>query len=444
MPRLALLGGPKVFERPLQVRWPIFDDQEEAALLGVLRSGKWWRGGTLQDQAASHCGQFERAFAQYHGVPHGLACANGTVALEMALRAVGVCPGDEVVVPSLSFVVSASAALPLGAVPVFADCDPATLQPDPAAIEAAITPRTTAIVIVHFGGYPADLDRITRIARRHKLALIEDCAHAQGTQWRGRGVGSYGEFGTFSFQQSKALTCGEGGIVICRTQANWNRAYRYHNLGRLEDRGFYDFHLLSTNLRLTDLQGALLSAQFARFRQQLARKMRAAAYLSRRLRPLGGLTPLPDDARISRRGFYYYLLQYDREAFKGASRDLFRQALAAEGVSLGQAYGQAIHRYPLFRNWPARPGQEGYPYRNVHCPHAEQAATETVCTIAHPLLLADRSDLERLVEAVAKVKQNIDELVGGGPARTRRPGRAAPAAPPPRPHHRAPRRGEGA
>jgi len=430
MAKLALLGGSPVFPRPLQVQWPVFDAKDEKALLAVFRSGVWWRGGTLEAQAASQCGRFERAFAAYHDAAYGLACTNGTVALEMALRAAGVEPGDEVVVPALSFVVSASAALPMGAVPVFADCDPRTLQPDPAAIEAAITPRTAAIVIVHFGGYPADLDRITRIARRHRLPLIEDCAHAHGTQWRGRGVGSYGDFGTFSFQQSKALTCGEGGIVLCRTQANWHRAYRYHNLGRLEDKGFYDFYLLSSNLRLTDLQGALLNTQFARLKKQVLPKMRAAAFLGRGLRQVGGLTPLPEDARITRRGYYFYLMQYDAEAFAGLSREQFRRALAAEGVSMGQGYGQAIHQCALFRNWPPRAGQRQGPYRDVRCPHAERAATQTICTLPHPLLLASRQDLQRLVEAVAKVKENAGELLARqrpagsrARARARRPAR---------------------
>lgn len=303
MGKLAITGATPVLDRPLHQKWPLFDARDERALLKVFRSGQWWRGGTIESQAASECGRFERAFADYHGARYALTCCNGTIAVELALHAAGVKAGDEVVVPALSFVVSASAVLPLGAVPVFADCDPQTLQPDPDAVEAAITPRTAAIIVVHFGGYPADLDRIVRIARKHGVALIEDCAHAQGSQWRGKGVGTYGEYGTFSFQQSKGLTCGEGGIVLCRTKANWHHAYRYHNLGRYEDKGFYDFYLMSSNFRLTDLQGALLNSQLPKLVQQLPRKMKAAAYLSRQLRRIGGLEPLPDDPRITRRGY---------------------------------------------------------------------------------------------------------------------------------------------
>lgn len=411
MGQLAINGGNPVFDRPLQPQWPQFDERDERALLRVLRSGSWWRGGTIEAQAASECGRFERSFAEYHGATAGLACANGTIALELALRAAGVEAGDEVVVPALSFVVSASACLPLGAVPVFADCDPSTLQPDPVAIEAAISPRTAAVIVVHFGGYPADLDRITKVARRHKLALIEDCAHGQGSQWKGRGVGTYGDYGTFSFQQFKGLTCGEGGLVLCRSRTHWNRAYRFHNLGRLEDKGFYDFHEPSSNYRLTDLQGALLNTQFARLKKQIPRKMKAAAYLSGAFRDLGGLEPLPDDARITRRGYYYYLLQYDREAFAGISRDRFREALAAEGLSMGQGYGQAIHQYPLFRRLKQPRRYRGAQYARARYPAAERAAAERVCTLLHPLLLADRPTLKRMVDAVAKVKEQAGDLV---------------------------------
>ena len=410
MSKLAITGGPSVFPEPLTQQWPLFDEKDEKALLDVFHSGQWWRGGTIEAQAASQCGQFERAFAEYHSAQYGLACSNGTIALELALHAAGVQPGDEVVVPALSFVVSASAVLPLGAVPVFVDCDPATLQPDPNAIEAAIGPRTTAIVVVHFGGYPADLDRIVKIAKKHKIALIEDCAHAQGSQWRNKGVGAHGDYGTFSFQQSKGLTCGEGGIVLCRTKKHWHNAYRYHNLGRYEDKGFYDFYLMSSNFRLTDLQGALLNSQFVKLEKQLPKKMKAAAYLSTQFRQLGGLEPLPDDRRITRRGFYYYLLQYDADQFAGISRDLFLRALSAEGVTMGRSYGRAIHKYPLFQDWKNPKKYTKAQYTKTSCPHAERAATKTICTLSHPLLLADRKSLSRIVEAVAKVKKNADEL----------------------------------
>ena len=411
MAKLAINGGPRVFDKPLAVKWPQFDEKDEKAVLKVVRTGSWWRGGTLEGQAASACGKFEREFAAFHDSPHGLCVSNGTVAVEAALRAAGVRAGDEVIVPALSFVVSASAALTLNAVPVFADCDAETLQPDPASIEAAITPRTTAIVIVHFGGYPADLDRIVKIAKKHKLALIEDCAHAQGSQWRGKGVGSYGDYGTFSFQNSKSLTCGEGGIILARTKDLWLAAYRYHNLGRLESKGFYDFYEVSTNIRLTDLQGALLNSQFAKFKRQMNKRMSGQKYLSGLLRQIGGLDPLPEDERITRRGFYYYLLKYDAQQFKGLHRDTFREALAAEGVAIGRAYGTSINKYPLFQNMDIPAGHKLPAYKDVSMPCSEHANANVVCSVHHPLLLADRKQLKAFAQAVAKIKENVDELL---------------------------------
>lgn len=407
---LAINGGSKVFDEPIRAKWPEFDQRDEDSLLQVFRSGNWWRGGTVESQELSACGQFERSFAALHGAEHALAVFNGTVAVECALRACGVGPGDEVIVPALSFVVSASAALPLAAVPVFADADPETLQSDPDAIEAAITPRTKAIVIVHFGGYPADLDRITAIAEKHNLPLVEDSAHAHGTQWRGRGVGTYGDYGTFSFQQSKSITSGEGGIILCKTLDHRRRAYRYHNLGRLESQGFYDFELLSSNLRMTDLQGALLNSQLEKFPQQMERRMKAAAFLSAELRKIGGVDPLPADERITRRGFYYYIFKYDAAQFGGVPRETFREAVAAEGVPVGKAYGRSINEYPLFRNLEMPAEYKLSQYANVKMPVSEDACANRICTFAQQLLLQDRDVLGKMIEAIAKVKANIGEL----------------------------------
>ena len=418
MAKLAINGGKKVLPKGVGVKWPQCDKTDEQALLKVFRSGTWWRGGDIQTQAAGQCGKFERAFARYQSSDHGLCVTNGTVAVELALHAAGVKPGDEVIVPTLSFVVTASAVLPLNAVPVFVDSDPKTYQPDPAAIEAAITRRTAAIVIVHFGGYPANLDRIVRIARKHKLPLIEDCAHSQGSQWRGKGVGSYGDYGTFSFQQSKALTAGEGGIVICKSRDHWIQAYRYHNLGRRESEGFYQFYTTSSNMRLTELQGALLNTQFAKMKRQVPKKMAAAKYLSKAFRQLGGLEALAEDKRITRRGYYFYLLRYDARAFKGLHREDFLKAIQAEGVGMGHAYGTPIHKYPLFQKMKVPAKYTGAQYRKTRCPVAERALAEELISLGHTNLLADRKTLDKIVQAVAKVKDNVDELLPAGKSRS--------------------------
>jgi dTDP-4-amino-4,6-dideoxygalactose transaminase len=411
MAKLALFGGSKVLPNGLGVKWPIFDKSDEAALLKTFRSGSWWRGGDIKSQAASVCGKFEREFAAWHDAPFGLCVPNGTIAVELALRAVGVKAGDEVIVPAFSFVVSASAPLVLGAVPVFADCDPLTYQPDADAIEALISPRTAAIVIVHFGGYPADLDRICKLAKKHNLPLIEDCAHSQGSQWRGKGVGSYGNCGTFSFQQSKAITSGEGGIVLCRDKETWSRAYRFHNLGRLEDSGFYDFYETASNYRLTDLQGAILLSQLAKYKKQIVRKQAAQKVLSKLMREIGGVEPLPDDKRITRRGNYFYTFRYNAEAFGGLSRETFIKAAAAEGVGVNRCYGTPIYKYPLFQNmkWPAV--YKNAQYKKTCCPETERIYANESCALGHTALLADKATIHKIAEAIAKVKANAPALV---------------------------------
>ena len=411
MSNLALCGGHPVMESPPSLRWPVFDATVEESVLAVVRSGQWWRGGTAEAQRESVTGRFERRFAAFQGVEHALAVNSGTTAVETALRAVGVSSGDEVIVPDLSFVVTGSACLTMGAWPVFVEVDAATGQIDPAAMEAAISPRTTAICLVHFGGYPADMDAVMAVAKRHNLAVVEDCAHAHGTQWRGAGVGSFGDFGTFSFQQYKSLTSGEGGLVVSNHLARWQSAYRYHNLGRLEHKGQYEFYELSSNLRLTDLQGALLEAQFPNFEAQVARRNEAYPRLDTALGALPGLFPQPSDKRITRRGFYYYILRYDAERCHGIPRERFLEALRAEGVpGVGKGYGSALHTYPLFQNLKAPAGYPNCDYTKVSCPVAERLATREVVTLAHQVLLLDDPTLDRIVEAFAKVIENLEEL----------------------------------
>ncbi|MEX0886689.1 MAG: DegT/DnrJ/EryC1/StrS family aminotransferase [Phycisphaeraceae bacterium] len=412
MPKLAIHGGSPAAGDVTMPRWPAFDDINEKALVEAFRSGTWWRGGTIESQAASKTGEFERAFAEFQGAEHALAVNSGTTAVEIALRAAGVKPGDEVIVPDLSFVVTGSACLPVGAYPVFVDVDPRTGQLDADAIEAAISPRTSAICLVHFGGYPADMDRIPDIARKHNLALIEDCAHAHGSQWRGRGVGTFGDFGTFSFQQFKSLTAGEGGMLVTNDIERWRAAYRFHNLGRLEHKGQYEFYEMSSNLRLTNLQGALLLSQMPRFKQQVERRNVAVKRLDEKLGAIPGIEPQPADARITRRGFYYYIYRYNAEAFKGLPRERFLEAIRAEGVKVaGKGYGSALHTYPLFRNMDVPSEYTNCQYRTQSCPVAERLAKQEVCTFAHQLLLLDDASLDRIAEAIAKVQANVDELL---------------------------------
>src|ERR1700732_2913849 len=207
MSALALLGGKKAKNKPFPA-WPYYDQNEERALQEVLESRVWWR------TPGTRALDFERAFAKFHGARHGIAVTNGTAALEVAMAALGPGPGDEVIVPNFTFVATASAVLFANALPVLVDVRPDTHCLDPELTEAAITPHTNAVIAVHMGGHPADLDVLKDLASRKGIALIEDCAHAHASEWRGKRVGTFGLGGTFSFQSSKLMTAGEGGIVV--------------------------------------------------------------------------------------------------------------------------------------------------------------------------------------------------------------------------------------
>lgn len=402
----AILGG-----SPACSAWRApgleFGTAERVALLEVLESGKWWRGGTIEEMADSRCGAFERAFSAWQGARHGLCVTNGTAAIEAAVKACGMQPGDEVLVPAISFIVTASAISNVGGVVRFVDIDPETCQIDPEALAAAITPRTRGVCLVHYGGYPADMQRIMPIAQKHDLFVLEDCAHAHGSQLNGTGLGCFGDAGTFSFQQFKTLTAGEGGIIITNKDNVHEQAYSLHHLGRRENAGFYDFEMLAWNLRMTEWQGAILHCQLERVKQQTHVKMNNAAWLSEQLEESGALLPLRKDERITRRGYYYYLLRYQSEACAGLSRDQFLEALAAEGVRLGRGYGRPIYQNPVYQD--ARDEHGHALYADVHCEAAEWVCKETQVTLDHHYL-RDRGILEHLLEAVHKVVHNAGDI----------------------------------
>src|SRR5215207_7933658 len=285
MSQLALTGGPAA-AADLQDRagsWPLAPDAKaEALVLDELRSGRW---GRLH--SGSYAERFENAFAAYQDARHGIAVANGTVSLQLILRTLNIGVGDEVIVPALTFIATASAAVEVGAVPIFADVEAETLTIDPDSVAAGITPRTRAIIGVHYGGFPINFDRLLPLAEQHGLVLIEDAAHAQGSAWRGTPVGALGTFGSFSFQESKALSGGEGGIILTNDEALADRACLLHSIGRRSDQPGYLHYALASNYRLSELQAALLLAQLAHLPEQAAARDAAGRLLDTGLAETG-------------------------------------------------------------------------------------------------------------------------------------------------------------
>lgn len=429
---LALLGGAPQRRRPFPA-WPVFDQAEEQALLAVLRSGKWWRfsygeGVELREPPAgeprSQVAEFQAAFARAHDVRYGVACANGTAAIEIALKALGIGPGDEVIVPAYTYVATATAVLMMNAVPIFADIEPDTYNLSLASAAAAITPRTRAIIPVHFAGQMADMDPLLELARAHRIAVVEDAAHAHGASYRGAPAGSLGAAGTFSFQASKNMTAGEGGIVTTNDADLASRCESYVWAGREAGRPWYEHYRLGWNYRLTEFQGAILRQQLARLAKQNARRMANAAYLSAGLAGIPGIRPLAHRSFADRHSYHLYLFRFDAAAF-GLDRATFLRALAAEGIPCLGGYTHPLYRNPMFLNHDFYP--RGCPFTCGHypvevdyrefvarCPVAEQACREAVW-LEHRLLLGDREDMDDIVAAVAKIyRERAACLAGAG------------------------------
>lgn len=387
--RLALLGGSPIRTRPFP-EWPVSDADEDVRLRDVLQSGVW--GGYHPAVKA-----FEGEFARQHAVRHAISCANGTVALEVALRAAGIGAGDEVIVPPFTFVASATAILLCGAVPVFADIDPDTLNLSAPAAEAAITPRTRAILVVHFGGRPADMDAFSEIARRHNVTVVEDCAHAHGARWRGTPVGGLGIAGTFSFQGFKLMTAGEGGIIVTNDDDVAEFCWSYCNQGRRRDGGWFEHVRLGTNYRLTGFQAAVLQAQLRRLPAQTETRARNVAYFRSALADVPGLTFAGDDPRIEQHPHYLVTLRYRPERMADLPRDRFIEALQAEGIPAKPTYPYPLYRNPLFRG-------RGHQYETLSLAEAERVCRDGIW-LSHNMFLGDQSDVDDILRAIRKVQQ---------------------------------------
>jgi len=403
MSELALLGGNKAKQKPFPV-WPQYDDKERHALQEVLESRVWWRTPGTKTL------EFEKAFAKYHGARHGIAVTNGTAAIEVAMAGLGIGQGDEVIVPNFTFVATASAVLFANALPVLVDIDPATQCIDPALVEAAITPRTKAIIAVHMGGHPADLDRLQEIAKRHGIHLVEDSSHAHGSEWRGRKIGTFGTAATFSFQSSKLMTAGEGGIIISNDDGFERQARSVHDCGRMPGEWFYSHFIYGSNYRLSEWQGAVLNVQLGRLEEQTRHRHSNGRLLDKLLAQIPGITPQVCDSRCTRNGQYAYIFYVDAKQFAGISTENFIAALNAEGIPTQASY-PPLHELDYFRNGEYRKRLSGTQATENHAflkqtfPHTQRAAWNAVW-IPQFALLGDEQDMNEIVAAISKIQRN--------------------------------------
>lgn len=409
---LALNGGtPVAGARELQPSWPIYDDSELRLLGDVLRNPTWGATGL-----GPKIDEFNEAWAGYSGTRRSVLLANGTVTLELALRALGVGPGDEVIVPAWTFMATAVAVLQVGATPVFIDVDPRHLCLNPDATANAVTTSTRAIVPVHLAGHPCDMDALTALAARHGLVIIEDAAQAHGATWRGRSVGSFGECGSFSFQQSKNLQCGEGGSVVTDDAELADRLhYSLSKFGRGLRDAYAPFahYELAGNASATEWQAAILLAQLARLEDQAARRAQCRRRLAEDLDGTEGVTPVPVDPRVTRHGCHLFLFRYDADAFAGLERDRFATALAAEGVPCFSLYPRPLFQEPIYDLDRLVVRGTQLRIKIQPCPESERAARE-VLALPQTLLLAGESAMPLVRIAIEKVRRGAAGLAAGG------------------------------
>lgn len=365
--------------------WPLFADDEIAAVTNVLRSGKvnYWTGDL--------CRQFERAYADYVGTGYAVAVANGTVALELALYALGIGAGDEVITPSRTYVASASCAVMRGALPVVVDVDPVSQNICPAAIRAAITERTRAIVVVHLAGWPCDMDPIMAIAEEFKLKVIEDCAQAHGAVYKGRPVGSIGHAAAFSFCQDKIIsTGGEGGMLTTNDPLVWERAWAYKDIGRSYDAVYRREHppgfrwltdSFGTNWRMTEMQAAIGLLQLAKLDGWIAQRSAFAGMLTEAFRPIGAVRLTLPPADIVHAYYKYYVFVEPDRLAPGWTRDRLVEELNARGVPCFVGSCSEIYREKAFDSLPTRPA--------ARLPVARRLGETSLMFMVHPTLAPD-------------------------------------------------------
>jgi dTDP-4-amino-4,6-dideoxygalactose transaminase len=409
MAQLALFGGEPVRKNPYP-QWPVFDDRDREAVMAVLNSGTW--GGF--PYPGTHTQEFLARFAEMQGGGYPVLMVNGTVTMEVALRAADIGWGDEVIVPGLTFQATAAAPMAAGAIPVIADIDPGNYCLDPKSVEAAITPRTRAIIPVHLGAQMTDMDAIMDIAERHHLVVIEDCAHAHGAKWRGRGAGTIGHFGSFSLQSSKILTTGEGGVLLCRTRELADRAESIINCGRpyvnAQGEQCYTF---GANFRLGEFQAALGVVGLERFPEQMRERNENANYLEEALSEIPGVRLLRRDERHTGRAIYEYGFAIDPEVF-GATHEVICAALDAEGIPADTGY-PPMHRYDLFQPGLSKlPVPSAFPERfqfaQMRFPEAERAGERESVWLGESVFRDGMQGVDDVAAALKKILANRDEL----------------------------------
>lgn len=393
--QLAIEGGESLRKHPF-APWPSFSQEEIAAVTRILESGKvnYWTG----DEGR----QFEAEFAAFTGSKHAIALANGTVALELALQALDIGPGDEVITTSRTFIASASCAVMRGATPVMADVDRDSQNITADTIRTALSPRTRAIIAVHLAGWPCEMDPILDLAREYQLKVIEDCAQAHGATYKGRPVGSMGDVNAFSFCQDKIITTGgEGGMLTTNDTNLWNRAWAYKDHGKSYDAAYHRHHppgyrwlheSFGTNWRLTEMQSAIGRLQLQKLPQSVQTRRALAGLLTERFSAIPALRVTTPAHHLVHSFYKYYVFLRPERLHEGWDRQRIVEAIHAEGVPCFSGSCSEIYLEKAF------PAELQPPAR---LPVAKELGETALMFLVHPTLNA--RDMEDTANAVEKV-----------------------------------------
>jgi L-glutamine:2-deoxy-scyllo-inosose/3-amino-2,3-dideoxy-scyllo-inosose aminotransferase len=403
MSKLALFGGTPVSKKICPPAWPPISENTGDKLKDLYMSRNW----SFNSQAEQ---DFQVAYADYHDAKHGIFMVNGTVTLECALLAAGIGEGDEVIVPALTWIATAMAVCYVGAIPVFVDIEPTTLCLDPQKTEAAITPKTKAIIPVHLYGSMADVDKFKVIADKHNLFFIEDCAHMQGGKWNGRGVGSWADVGSFSFQQSKTLSSGEGGICLTNDAELASRMYRAKHIGYARNVAQGEASdgppagLPCHNYRGTAFEATILKDQLEGLSDLIKRYNKTAAIIKEKIANTPEVRIQAKGRLASPQGYYTLALIFDGEEIKDVPLERIIDACNAEGLELSKTYG------PVYKHLLFNLTEDEYRIDGGSCPIAEITGTERTAMLAHPYLGCDDNTAAQMGDIIAKVVANHKEL----------------------------------
>jgi len=392
-------AGTPVMNKMIEpMQWPPISETTGDKLKELYLSREWSFNCPAEQE-------FAQAYADYHGAKHGIFMSNGTVTLECALLAGGIGAGDEVIVPALTWIATAMAVRYVGGIPVFVDIDPDTLCMDPEKLEAAITAKTKAVIPVHLFGSMADIDKIKEITDKHDLFMIEDCAHMQGGVWNGRGVGSWGDVGSFSFQQSKTLSCGEGGICLTNDDKLAELIYRAKHIGYAAGTAQGDavsgppVGLESHNYRGTGFQALILCDQLQGLPDLIEKYNKSASIIEAKLAVIEGMRVQARGRLAGPQGYYALTIIFDKEPLNDIPLATILEACKAEGLALGRTYG------PVYQHMLFNLSEGEYRIDGGSCPVAENTGFERAVCLSHPYLGCDESTIERIADIIGKVGQ---------------------------------------